>query len=376
MVTQYSQGLKSVREGWEVPPGMDRSFVVDKISTPEKILEEYIPKMDITHKTVDVIAKEDIKELDENLFKTELQSVRNFDPEKIVQEVGNPDIKKHLKGILDSMSGGDFKAAVSGGFIRFNYKIPEGDTIDMVYDMRPLSGGNNDGLILRSYLQTNSNSEVLNLGKLVPEATIKFRSFDWYMYLLRPSLYFTAMGAHKNDISIFQGYFKFQNYQTILPPAIALTHESGHLWFAKKYPELSNQSVEHLLSQVGLMGVDIISMLLAMGINPWYLLPSVVLNLGTYSMSRDITTSVGKRAHANLANESHSDYIEYVLGDYLTRKGFKVGKNLGDFDKLTVNFVKNYMMAYQPLSWGLIDSVRYANQDPKKNENLPQSLAI
>ena len=73
--------------------------------------------------------------------------------------------------------------------------------------------------------------------------------------------------------------------------------------------------------------------------------------------------------HNLLIEESNAFFLQGVLSDLLTRKGFPTANMLGDMETLPDNFNLNFSLSYQPLSWGIIDSARFiANRSKKRKE--------
>lgn len=371
-MTHYSKALEQVRENWEVPPGMNAEFVKDVLPTPDQVIEHFEDKVQISNDDVETIALKDQPEMDKELFKMDMIDIRRFDHKMIAEANSNKEIEKPLKSLFKSMRNGNFQGAVSNGFMRINYSLPSGDTIDMVYDLRK-GKSNPEGIKLSSFLQTNSSNEVLNLAKMLPNSDIKYKHVDWYWYLLRPALMVAGMSVQEDNVSIYKSFFEKDIYTSTLSPAVLFAHEQGHRWLKDKRPELIKDHTDYILSTLAFSGVDILSVLLAMGINPWFLLPSAITHISAYSLSRDLSTNYGKKAHASLASESHADYVEYVVADYLQRKGFHVGDNIKELETITNRFVVNYMLGYQPLAWGVVDVSRYMIDKANNNEGSVQN---
>ena len=321
----YSAGLKQVRENWQTPPGTDADFVKDHLPEADEVIE-YFKGVRIEKTAPGELFREKYGNETMFLWETPLQDVGTLDPHIIAGDGLSTSTEDNLKTMFRSMKGGDFKGAVSNGLL---------STV--------------------GFYQTSPNGNTLDINSLIPNAEIVFARFKWYEYILRPSLLRAGMGIDGNRIHIMNSFFSDKVYREILTPAEILAHEAAHSWFAYKYPEVSNRSREFIITQKRFQVIDILSILMAFGVNGWYLLPSILVNAGGYIMSRDINTALGKQYHSLLANESHSTYVQAVFSDYIRRKGFRIGELSQNQEIINANFTANFISLYQPLPWGLFD---------------------
>ncbi|HRI05391.1 MAG TPA: hypothetical protein PLV59_00335 [Candidatus Dojkabacteria bacterium] len=370
-----SQGWEDVRKNWAVPKGIDQQFVSDSIPPVHDIVETYSERVITPALEPKEYFNEQKLEDSDDLFDIELQDISRMDKNAIIAE--NPEIKRHIKGMFKTFDTKDFKASFNGRYLRVNYEVLGGDTVDVVFDVKGKSS-NAKGVSIPKILQRGQGGNTFDVTSLMKSGDLYYHKAHWFAYVLNPATPLTIANTDTKDVYLRDAAFWKVNAggtKGINTPAGALAHEAIHMDVHAKNPELINRRVKFILQRMMLSGVTIASTLLAIGVNPWFMLPAVVAHVASYVSSRNKDSWIGDGYYANIVDESSAYFSQMVLVDYLARKGFSM-TTFGDLKDGNQAYM-DHAYGYQPFTWTIIDKVRGFDAGSNSNKkNMAGSSAV
>ncbi len=363
-ISPISAGWNDVKQNWITPPGTNTDLVRKNLEDPNLAAQEFLQTIQFENRPLKEAARDQIDQQTADLFDIPTQQIKNFNKDLLAQT--NPDVKRHIKGLLNATKADEFQGAFDGKYFRLNYQEAFGSNVNIIFDFKSDKTTNDNGLKIKGFWVTNERGQSINLLSIAPTADMYYHKYHWISWILAPQLNFADASASGNKINLLDMTFTNRG-QGVMNPTDRILHESVHI---KRFNNGKlHDDLAYPLTRATLSMADITSALLAIGISPWYLLPSIILNLYTYIASRDSDSAIGKSYHNLLIEESNAFFLQGVLSDLLTRKGFPTANMLGDMETLPDNFNLNFSLSYQPLSWGIIDSARFiANRSKKRKE--------
>lgn len=371
LTTEQYHEAQVARAEFPLPPGIDRKEVEDGILT----LDQMIEKVDEVVKYYPTLEEAFDARHGEGIY----QRWKETEPQKIsepFQVSANPEITPHLQAMADNTpKGGEIKQL--GDLVVLSYPIldPKGgkdhEKSIQVFDMS--LSFKERGLRVVGVFQESETGKTWDGMAMIKEKTEIFvKKRGW---LVSEGV---QASTDAKDINIYT-----LNTSRSLPQLVA--HEASHVddlgQDQKGMDDINDYRGMNWLRK----GVRMISAILVVTQkNPFLALPSLIVSLGMYYMSRSNDNVVGKGFYRLLQTEMEAYMYGKITEAALLNQGFIVdspelaaGKHFspglrqkyahtlrGAINK------ENFYIGYEPTLWAIIDLIRDGTN--KKKEIAPK----